>query len=55
MNKRKRVAMRKHRKRMKRLRERRQEAIKKGAPRLSKGQMKRLIGPPVPPVPEESS
>jgi hypothetical protein len=52
MNKRKRVANRKHRKRMKRLRERRQAAIEEGAPELSKGQMKRKIGPPVPPEPE---
>jgi hypothetical protein len=52
MNKRKKIANRKHRKRMKRLRERRQDAIREGAPELSKGQLKRKIGPPVPPESE---
>ncbi len=51
MNKRKKVAMRKHRKRIRRLEERRKEAIRAGAPRLSKGRLKRLAGPPIPPVP----
>ncbi len=51
MNKRKKVAMRKHRKRIRRLEERRKEAIRAGAPRLSKGKLKRLAGPPIPPVP----
>jgi|GEM_PF-1598627 hypothetical protein len=51
MNKRRKVAMRKHRKRMRRLEVRRKEAIRAGAPRLSKGQLKRLAGPPIPPVP----
>ncbi|MBN1483596.1 MAG: hypothetical protein JXA37_02645 [Chloroflexia bacterium] len=49
MNKRKRVAMQKHRKRIKRLQERRQAAIKAGAEPMSKGEMQRKIGPPVPP------
>jgi len=48
MNKRKRVATNKHRKALKRLRERRQEAIKAGAQPLSKGQMHRKVGPAVP-------
>lgn len=52
MNKRKRKAMQKHRKRIRRLKERRQARIKEGAPQLSKGQMRRRIGPPLPPKPE---
>lgn len=52
MNKRKKAVMHKHRKRMKRLRERRQERIKAGAPELSKGQMQRRLAPPVPPEPQ---
>ena len=51
MNKRKRVAMNKHRKALKRLRERRQEAIAAGAKPLSKGQMRRKIGPATPEKP----
>jgi hypothetical protein len=52
MNKRKKMVMRKHRRRMRRLEERRKEAIRAGAPRLSKGRMKRLTGIPVPPLPK---
>lgn len=51
MNKRKKMALRKHRKRIRRLEERRKEAIRAGAPRLSKGELKRLAGPPIPPIP----
>jgi hypothetical protein len=53
MNKRKRVANRKHRKRQNRLRERRQASIEAGAEPLSKGEMKRLLGAPVPPKPKK--
>jgi hypothetical protein len=52
MNKRKKVAQRKHRKRLRRLRERRKQAIEEGAEDLSKGEMRRLAGPPVPPTTE---
>lgn len=51
MNKRKKVANRKHNRRMRRLEQRRKEAIRAGAERLSKGQLHRLAGSPIPPVP----
>ena len=52
MNKRKKVAWRKHRKAMKRLRERRQASIETGAQPMSKGSMHRKIGAAVPPEPK---
>lgn len=49
MNKRKKVAARKHRRAQRRLLERRQEAIEAGAKQLSKGKLHRVVGPPIPP------
>lgn len=52
MNKRKKVAWRKHRKATRRLQERRQAAIEAGAQPMSKGKMQRKIGAAVPPEPK---
>jgi hypothetical protein len=52
MNKRKKTALSKHRKRQKRLQERRKQVIAEGGEALSKGKMKRLLGAPVPPASE---
>lgn len=52
MNKRKKMANRKHARRVRRLEQRRQEALKAGAERLAKGRLRRLAGPPIPPVPQ---
>jgi hypothetical protein len=50
MNKRRKVAAHKHGRRIRKLEARRNEAIKAGAERLSKGRLRRLAGPPIPPV-----
>jgi len=49
MNKRKKVAARKHRHAQKKLVARRQEALRAGAKPLSKTRLSRLIGPPIHP------
>jgi len=52
MNKRKKAAMHKHRRKIRRLEERRRQAVKAGAQLLSKGRMKRSAGVAVPRLPE---
>jgi hypothetical protein len=49
MNKRKKVAARKHRQAMRKLAERRKAALSAGAERLSKSSLRRLAGPPIHP------
>ena len=51
MNKRKKVANRKHGRRMRDLERRRKAAVQAGAERLSKGKLHRLAGPPIPAIP----